>query len=539
MPNFALQRFLSTSSESTAPHTSSRMQAAMPTSPRSAEWKPAHAPRHSYRSSAAAESLQSPTVAKSPVVEEGPRSADSEAKPKTSSSTGRPAASGNTLRPTGSRDSDRTSHYPKSPVSSAVQKKRSLFGGLFVSKEPTALALERLAAQLEAQHGELSARAIPGVSSSKLPQHVPKVNTKWDGVPEVLKEREKLLKEKARAAKRQSLAPSTRSRSVEGSRPRNARPGERRPLQNRSSSSTLSSFDSRGRAGQQRNSQFGGSDEIRSPSKTPSSDPDRGRTIVQAASTKSQSLRSPSGSSLPRITAFFPSNIPSQPAVPARFKSASSHTVGSQTTTSTGQTRVEPAESTIAAVPEHSSSPTGTPLDRSPVTPSPIAQHHSSEPSILSNWNRADETIFVAAAADVPAHVATAPVRRKDELPRDAFLAGEARPFELPDDQIGPGPAVNSSESDLPLRRSPERKSKATAPELPAHARVQQDLEKRPDSSRARLGLRASMLVREDQAPWDWQDFEKGSDSGRSTSARLSMPAVPKSLSKVLGKANK
>jgi hypothetical protein len=510
----------------------------MPTSPRSTEWKQAHVPSLSYRNSATAESLQLPTVAKSPIVEEVPKSAGSETKTKASSSTGRPAGSGNTLRPTISRDSDRASNNPKSPVPSATQKKKGLFGGLFVSKEPTALALERLAAQLEAQHGELSSRAIPGVSSSKLPQHVPKVNTKWDGVPEVLKEREKILKEKARAAKRQSLAPSIRSRSIEGCRQANARPGDRRPLQKRRSGSTLSSFDSRGRAGQEGNSQFSGSDDICSTSKTSSSDRDRGRNSVRAASTKSQSLRSPSGSSLPEITAFFPNNILSQPSVPARFKSASSHTIGSQTTTSTGRTRVELAESTIDAVPEHSSSPVGTPLDRSPVTPPSIAQHHTSERSILPNWNRADEAIF-SSAADVSAHAAKAPDQRKGELPQDAFLAGEARPFKLPDDQLGPGPAVTSSESDLPLRRSPKRKSKATAPELPAHARVQQDLEKRPDSSRARLGLRASMLVRADQAPWDWQDFDKSSDSDRSAGTRLSMPVVPKSLSKVLGKANK
>ena len=39
--------------------------------------------------------------------------------------------------------------------------------------------------------GRVTAVGIPGVSSAKLPATVPKVNSKWDGVPQVLKEKEK------------------------------------------------------------------------------------------------------------------------------------------------------------------------------------------------------------------------------------------------------------------------------------------------------------------------------------------------------------
>lgn len=185
-------------------------------------------------------------------------------------------------------------------------------------------------------------------------------------------------------------------------------------------------------------------------------------------------------------------------------------------------------------VPEHTSSPIGTPLDRSPATPSPLAQiHASAEPSIFPSWKKTEEAIFVSSGTDVLGPPATANIKRGGKAPKQAFLAGEAHPFELPDDE--PGPAV--PESDLPLRRSQKRNSKT--PELPAHARVQQDLEKRPDSSRARLGLRASMVVRADQAPWELQDFERSPDAERSASPRLSMPVVPKRLSKVLGKVNK
>lgn len=520
----------------------------MPTSPTRAEFTSAHIPRLSYRSAAQVESLQSPS--NRPVADEAlnsrtgediPKSAGSETTTKASSVTSRPRPgdSGNASRSTPSRNNDRSSNHSKTAVSPLAQKKKSLFGGLFVTKEPTAIALERLAAQLEAQHGELSARAIPGVSSSKLPGHVPKVNTKWDGVPEAVKERDRLLKEKARvAAKRQSVAPSARSRSAEGSQEANERPARRRPIQKTTSTSTLSSFDSHGRIERRRDSHL--SDDVKPSYNTLNSDPGRGRTSTKAPSTKSQSLRSPSGSSLPPITAFFPNDIPSQPALPSRFKTLSSRTVGSQNTTSTGRTRFEQAEPTIDMVPEHTSSPSRTPLDRSPVTPSAIIQTQpSAEPSILPMWGRTDEGVFISTGSDFLGSTVTGKIRQKGKAHRDAFLAGEARPLELPDDQAGPGPAVLESELDLPILDSPKRNFKAGAPQLPAHARVQQDLEKRPDSSRARLGLRASMLIRADQAPWDLQDLDKSSDSERSASPRLSVPVVPKRFSKVLGKANK
>ena len=525
------------------------MQAAMPTSPTRAEGKTAHIPRLSYRSSVQVESLQSLNVPnrpvaeeapKSPFVEEIPKSSGSETNTKASSITSRPRPgdSGTTLRSTTSRGNDRSSNHSKNVVSPVTQKKKSLFGGLFVGKEPTAVALERLAAQLEAQHGELSPRAIPGVSSSKLPEHVPKVNTKWDGVPEAVKERERLLKEKARTAKRQSVAPSTRSRSAEGSQQANEKRAHRRPIQKTTSTSTLSSFDSRGQAERRRDSHL--SDDVQAAYSKLNSDPGRGRTSNKPPSTKSQSLRSPSGSSLPPITAFFPNDIPSQPALPGRFKSPSSHTVGSNNTTSTGRTRFEQAEPIFDVVPEHTSSPSRTPLDRSPVTPSATIQNQpSTEPSILPIWGRTEEGIYITSGSDFLGPKVTGMLRQKGKAQRDAFLAGEARPFELPDEEAGPGPAVIESELDLPIRGSPKRNSNAGAPQLPAHARVQQDLEKRPDSSRARLGLRASMLIRADQAPWDLQELDKTSDNERSASPRLSMPVVPKSISKVLGKANK
>ncbi|KAI9825297.1 MAG: hypothetical protein M1832_001331 [Thelocarpon impressellum] len=83
--------------------------------------------------------------------------------------------------------------FPKPPV----KKKSSLLGGFFSVKEPSTQAFQefkreqaRKAAAASAQTGRSSAALIPGVSSTKLPSSVPRVNTKWDGVPKSMKDRD-------------------------------------------------------------------------------------------------------------------------------------------------------------------------------------------------------------------------------------------------------------------------------------------------------------------------------------------------------------
>ena len=80
---------------------------------------------------------------------------------------------------------------PKAP--SNLNKKGSKFlSGLFGVKEPSAQALQDYERQLKKHgRGRVSAVGMPGVSSAKLPATVPKVNSKWDGVPRTWKEREK------------------------------------------------------------------------------------------------------------------------------------------------------------------------------------------------------------------------------------------------------------------------------------------------------------------------------------------------------------
>lgn len=86
-----------------------------------------------------------------------------------------------------------SSFSPSTKASSTIAKKRPNFlSGLFGPKEPSAQALQDYQRQLMKQGGgRITAVGMPGVSSAKLPATVPKVNSRWDGLPQTMKEREK------------------------------------------------------------------------------------------------------------------------------------------------------------------------------------------------------------------------------------------------------------------------------------------------------------------------------------------------------------
>ena len=100
-------------------------------------------------------------------------------------------------------------------TSSTIVKKRSNFlSGLFSAKEPSAQALQEYQRRLMRQGGgQVTPVGMPGVSSAKLPATVPKVNSKWDGVPQTLKE-----KEKTKDVGRPSMSGWNQRRGSSGSR---------------------------------------------------------------------------------------------------------------------------------------------------------------------------------------------------------------------------------------------------------------------------------------------------------------------------------
>jgi hypothetical protein len=87
-------------------------------------------------------------------------------------------------------------------------------------------------------------------------------------------------------------------------------------------------------------------------------------------------------------------------------------------------------------------------------------------------------------------------VRRKSQAEvadADAFLAGEARELVLLEDNSAHDKTMASATAQTSGTRTADG----------GRSRVQQDLEKRPDSSRERLGLRASMLFTDEITPWE------------------------------------
>ncbi|KAL9635279.1 MAG: hypothetical protein Q9164_003564 [Protoblastenia rupestris] len=88
-----------------------------------------------------------------------------------------------------------SSSTPPGTPGKPPKKKQSFFSGLFTVKEPSAQALADYQKQLSkhgtVKHGRVTAVGMPGVSSATLPPEVPKVNSKWDGVPQSLKEKDR------------------------------------------------------------------------------------------------------------------------------------------------------------------------------------------------------------------------------------------------------------------------------------------------------------------------------------------------------------
>lgn len=415
-------------------------------SPRNAEWQNARVPKLAYRKALPLEEAER-------LETEVRQSANARA---------------NNARRTESAHSSATRPgvNPNSFGTVPSKKKNSFFSGLF-TKEPTLAALAQVEADLVAKHGEATPQSVPHVSSRKMPEHVPKVNSKWDGVPEAIKLREREEKRRSRASQQSGSAPprSAHSRGTDDS----ARHFQY-DLVSRSESDTASQAES----WNTRHHSYSRLSRRNSLDSTLSSEYNA-HLIRRVASIRSQSLRSPSGTSLPEITSFFPHHqAETVPSLPQRYAS-----VASQSTYATGSSDQSQSDnsqrnhtSPIEVIPEHSSSPINTPRDMSPVTPSYISDGADGTESDNGDGQREKQT------------------SRTKAVPIDAFLAGEARPLELNEKE-----STKTADSDLPLRRHHD---------LPL-ARVEADISKRPDTSRARLGLRASMVVNTEAVPWETQ----------------------------------
>lgn len=82
---------------------------------------------------------------------------------------------------------------PNPSAKDMKRKKRNSLLGRLSLKEPSTSAFEKFAKQQQKQAaskgGRMTAVGLPGISSQKMPPDVPKVNSKWDGLPSPVTEK--------------------------------------------------------------------------------------------------------------------------------------------------------------------------------------------------------------------------------------------------------------------------------------------------------------------------------------------------------------
>lgn len=233
-------------------------------------------------------------------------------------------------------------------ITPAAKKKSGLLTSLFTTQEPSMVALAKMEAQMnQKKHsnsgGRVNPVGMPGVSSAKLPPTVPKVNTKWDGIPDAMKQRDKET-ERERRWSRSSKSESSSARS-HSSGPIKRQLEFVRPT----SSATFDSF---------------GSHSLYAASENYSIDSlgvqVKGRD--RKVSSRPSPLKSSPGASLPDVSSLLPSDMPPPPAIPEEFRNESKSTFPRN-----HPLDVEPP----IEIPDHTTSPLPTPTDSTPPTPSP------------------------------------------------------------------------------------------------------------------------------------------------------------------------
>ncbi|KAI4128628.1 MAG: hypothetical protein LQ347_004102 [Umbilicaria vellea] len=233
---------------------------------------------------------------------------------------------------------------PETPTKASKKRGSSLFGFLGV-KEPSQQAFldyqESIRKQTAVRSGRITAVGMPGVSSARLPPTVPKVNSRWDGVPQTLKEKEKETKEALRplSMSHQRSSNSTTTRGLKFQR----------------STSTLGSQRSN-----KKSHSFFGNKAGNTSDKSVTEPGWEAYTLSNGSGSKNilptltDSAEAPLTPALPEMTSVYPQDVPEPPKIPAQYRSKASIEAPS-----------------YLDVPQYSMSPSLTPAETSPVTPYP------------------------------------------------------------------------------------------------------------------------------------------------------------------------
>ena len=355
---------------------------------------------------------------------------------------------------------------PKTPP---LKKKGGSFLRMFTVKEPSTQAFEDYQKQMmkkgASKNGRVVPVGMPGVSSAKLPPTVPKVNSKWDGVPQAIKEREK----EKDAAVRKSMSGCSRSIASSASDRTQSRPSSR--------GLSRGALDHRVNGKLSYNQSSGNLSDIYGWENRSSSSGSVARDFA---------FPTPSLSAEAEFTSFFPRYNAQPPNTPSSVSK---------------QTLPE-----LVVSPEHYASPALTPNDSSPATPpshpSPkilLASPHSNrdlkdgiKTTTLEISPDTEEVIIKSSGVNILGPPASA--RRKAKT--QPFPTGEAEQMKFQGETLPLRPILKKDSKPRTTSTLPRSPPSTTAP------RTKPDTMKRPNSARGRLGL--GVNVRNSAvAPWD------------------------------------
>lgn len=351
------------------------------------------------------------------------------------------------------------------------KKKSGFLSGLFSVKEPSAQALLNYQKQILKsgdQEGKSRTAAVGlGVSSAKLPPTVPRVNSKWNGVPQTAKEKEK----KKQLTMRQSMSYLTPSVKTEhsggssGSLRTSARPVSRGTLGGASVHSSGS--------GNALADLYGWELMDNSNGNSPR---DWAFEHRRPSTGQSRSSKTADTSQDPSIS---PPEIPQPPRIPRTYLEES------------------PTEPKISPIPpDHSHSPSLTPYNSSPITPN--------SPSPLKAFvSKSDD----GGCEAVKTTVIEAPASLDDVKIRSAGVGILAPPASA---RRRPRNATLQACVERP-RTSGAQASPSSNPERPKSQREtlprsSSDKRRRSNSARDRLSLGVT-LKHQAVAPWGWSEL--------------------------------
>lgn len=351
---------------------------------------------------------------------------------------------------------------------------------MFSVKEPSAQALIDYQKQLIKQgNGRVTAVGLPGVSSAKLPPTVPKTNSKWDGVPQAVKDREK----QQEMVNRQAFGGTSRSNSTARSSKSDVRPTSTPNSRKRHSRGTPGGSSAYSSSSNRLVDLYG----WEQPGSAHAS-PIKEKDFVVERPSSSQTTSSWKVPPLQPTSKFPPHETPQPPTIV--------------------RTDIElspPVMSGALSPPEHSYSPALTPCEPSPVTPnapSPLVGitapnsektlYEPLDPTLVESPSSADEVVILSAGANILGP----PAARRRPKPTTNQSNGESEKIRELDLQLH---SILKREV-TPIKKTPPRPALASYFASPGSGNS--GTLARRNSARDRLGLGMSLQTQPVTSPW-------------------------------------